>query len=154
MPSFYAMNTRARRCQPVAMDRYGNAPWVMFPWTLAYKEYQTEVVHFVLKMVICPLTRSDNLMVLVQSILDSLVPVPSSPIDEIFYVTRVTQPSFRLHYTVITVFEETVLESLLTGLADGVIYDVPLRPERSFPNDVVLRIPNDIIDDDPDNAAF
>ena len=64
-----------------------------------------------------------------------------------------TQPSLHPQYAVITVFEETVLESLLTCLADGVIYGVPSRPECSFPDDVVLRIPGDIINDEPDNAG-
>ena len=40
----------------------------------------------------------------------------------------------------------------MTGLADGVIYGVPLRPERLSPTDVVLRIPDDVIDDEPNNA--
>ena len=92
-------------------------------------------------------------MVLVRRILDNLVPIHSSPIDKIFYVTRVTQASFHPQYAIIMVFEETVLESLLNGLADGVIYDVPLRTERLSPDDVVIRIPDDIIDDEPDNAG-
>ena len=92
-------------------------------------------------------------MVLIQRILDSLVPIPSSPVGEIFYVTRVTQPNLHPQFSVITVFEETILESLLTGLADGVIYGVPLRPERLFPDDVVLCIPDDVINDEPDNAG-
>ena len=86
-------------------------------------------------------------------ILDILVPIPSSPIDEIFYATNVTQPSFHPQYDVITVFEETVLDSLLTGLADGVLYNVPLRPERLFPENIVLCIPDNIIDAEPDNAG-
>ena len=92
-------------------------------------------------------------MVLVQRILDSLVPIPSLPINKIFYVTRVTRPSLHPQYAVITVFEETVLKSLLTGLADGVIYGVPLRSERLFPDHVFLRIPDDIINDEPNNAS-
>ena len=91
-------------------------------------------------------------MILVQPILDSLVPVPSSPINEIFYVTKIMQSSFHPQYAVITVFEETVLNSLLTGLADGVIFDVPLKPERLFPDDALLCIPDDIIETEPDNA--
>ena len=91
-------------------------------------------------------------MVLIQPILDSLDPVPSSPIDAIFYVNKMAQPSFHPQYAVITVFEEMVLNSLLTGLADGVIFDVPLKPERLFPDDALLRIPNDIIEAEPDNA--
>ena len=107
---------------------------------------------FALKVVIYPLTRSDDLMVLVQPILDSLVPVPSSPIGEIFHVTKMTQPSCHPQYAVITVFEETFLNSLLTGLADGVVFDVPLKLEHLFPNNTLLRILDDIIEAEPDNA--
>ena len=85
-------------------------------------------------------------MILVRPILDSLVPIPSSPIDKIFYVTKITQPSFHPQYAVITVFEETVLDSLLTDLMDGVIFDVPLKLERLFPDDALLRIPGNIIE--------
>ena len=153
MLSFQTMNRRARHRHSVAMDCYINPPRVMFPWTLAYEAYQTEVVRFSLKeVVICPLTRSDDLMVLVRPIFDSLVPIPSSHIDEIFYVTRMTQSSFHPQYAAIMVFEETVLNRFLAGLADGVIYNVPLKPERLFPNNVVLRIPNDIIEAESDNA--
>ena len=42
---------------------------------------------------------------------------------------------------------------MLTGLTDGVIYNVPLRPERLFPDGVVLRIPGNIIEAEPDNAG-
>ena len=91
-------------------------------------------------------------MILVRPILDSIVPITCSPIDKIFYAIRMTQPSFHPQYAVITVFEETVLNSLLAGLADGVIYNVPLKPERLFPDDALLCIPDDIIETEPDNA--
>ena len=48
-------------------------------------------------------------------------------------------------------FEKAILDSLLEGLADSVLYSVPLRPERLYPDDVVLRIPDDIIENEPDN---
>ena len=72
------------------MDCYLNPPRVMSPWFLAYKTYQTEVVRFSLKIFISALTCSDNIMVLIQRILENLFPIPSSPIDEIFYVMKVT----------------------------------------------------------------
>jgi hypothetical protein len=146
------MNRQARFRHSVAMDRYVAPPRVICPWTLGYEAFQTEALRFGLKIAISALTRSKDIMVPVQHILDNLVPIPSSPIDEIFYVTRVTQPCLHPQFAVITVFNEAILESLLTGLADGVIYGVPLRPERLSPTDVVLRIPDDVIDDEPNNA--
>ena len=71
------MNRRARHRHSVAMDRYLSPPWEMFPWSLAYEAFQSEVVRFGLKIVISALTRSNDIMVLVQRILDSLVPIPS-----------------------------------------------------------------------------
>ena len=123
----------------------------MFPWTLAYKENQTELVRFALKVVICPLTRLYDLVVLIQPILDSIVPVPSSPIDKIFYVARMM--SIHPQFAVIMVFDKSVLNSLLLGLADGVIFDVQLKPEHFFPDDVLLCIPDNIIDTEPVNAG-
>ena len=101
------------------MDCYVNALRVIFPWSLAYKEYWLEVVCFALKVVICPFTQSDNRMVLIQPILNSIIPVPASPIDEILYVTKMTLPSIHPQLAVIIVFEETVLNSLLVGLLGG-----------------------------------
>ena len=109
------MNRRVRPRHSVAMDRYLSPPREIFPWSLTYQAFQSEVVRFGLKIVLSALTRLNNIMVLVQHILDSLVPIPSSPVDEIFYVTKVTQPSLHPQYAAITVFEETVLESLLTA---------------------------------------
>ena len=135
------------------MDCYVNAPRVMFHWSLAYKEYRHEVIRFALKVDVCPFTRSDDHMVLIQPILNSIIPVPASPIDEIFYVTKMTLTSIHPQFTVIIVFNKTVLNSLLMGLADGVIFDVKLNPERLYLDDTLLCIPDSIIDAEHVNAG-
>ena len=66
LPSFQTMNRRARFCHSVAMDRYLSLPRVMFPWSLGYETFQTEAVRFGLKTAISALTRSIDIMVLVQ----------------------------------------------------------------------------------------
>ena len=63
-------------------------------------------------------------MVLIQPILNSIIPVRDGPIDEICHATQMTLTSIHPKYNVITVFEEIVLDRLLTGLADRVIFDV------------------------------
>ena len=69
LPSFQTMNRQARHCHSVAMNRYLNPPRVMFPWSLAYKAYQTEVVRFGLEIVISALTRSNILWFLFSAFL-------------------------------------------------------------------------------------
>ena len=61
LPSFQTMNRRARHPRSVAMDRYITPSQVMFPWSLAYKAFQTEVVRYGLKIVISALTRSNDI---------------------------------------------------------------------------------------------
>ena len=134
------------------MDRYVNAPRVMFPWSLAYKDYRLQVVCFVLKVVICSFTRSEDPIVLAQPLLDSITPVPVVPVDEIFYVTKMMLPSIHPQFAMITVFEEAVIDSLLTGLAAGIIFDVQLNPECLHPDNTLICIPEDIIDSEPVNA--
>ena len=134
------------------MDRYANAPRVMFPWSLAYEEYRLQVIRFSLKVVICPFTKSDDLVVLIQPLLDSSIPVPVSPIGKIFYVTTMTLTSIHPHFALIIVFEEAILDRLLKGLTDGIIFDVHLKPEHLHPNNILLCLLNDIIDLEPVNV--
>ena len=147
------------------MDRYDNAPWVMFPWSLAYEEYRLQIVLFGLKVRVCPYTRSDDIMVLVRPLLASSIPVPvpnpnpaglvqhpDSHTNEIFYVTTMALPSVHPQFAVITVFEEAVLNRLLTSLADGIIFDARLEPEHLHPDATLLCIPYDVIDSEPGNA--
>ena len=52
----------------------------------------------------------------------------------------------------ITLFDESILNWFLTGLADGILYGVRLEPERLDPNATLLCIPDNLIDLEPANA--
>ena len=67
-------------------------------------------------------------------------------------MTTMTLSIIHPQFTLITVFEEAVLDRLLTGLEDGMIFDVHLKPECLHPDDTLLCIPDDIIDSEPVNA--
>ena len=42
---------------------------------------------------------------------------------------------------------------MITGLADGVLFGVRLEPERLHPEDSLLRIPNNVIESEPNNTG-
>ena len=50
-------------------------------------------------------------------------------------------------------FEETIRNLLITGLADGVLFGVRLEPEGLHPEDSLLRISNNVFDSEPDNTG-
>ena len=113
-------------------------PQGIFPWSLAYEEYRLQVIHFDLELVIYPFTRSDDLMILIQPLIDSINPFPVSPINKILYVTTMALPSVDPQFAMITVLEETVLDRLLTGLTDGMLDDVQLELECLDPDATLL----------------
>ena len=78
---------------PVDMDRYVEAPLVMHPYSLVYKQFRLWVTLLALKIVICPFTRYDDIMVLIRPLLADLVDHTNQPVDKIFMVTMVVQPS-------------------------------------------------------------
>ena len=85
--------------------------------------------------------------------LNGVIPRPINHIDEIFYATTVSQPSHHPQFIIITVFEETICNLLVTGLADGELFGVCLEPERLHSDDSLLRIPNDVFKSEPDNTG-
>ena len=50
-------------------------------------------------------------------------------------------------------FEETIRDLLVTGLADGELSGVCLEPERLHPQDSLLRIPDDVFESEAGNTG-
>ena len=50
-------------------------------------------------------------------------------------------------------FEETIRDLLVTGLADGVLFGVHLELEELHPKDSLLHIPDDVFESEPDNTG-
>ena len=50
-------------------------------------------------------------------------------------------------------FEETICDLLITGLADDALFGVRLEPEVFHPKDSLLHIPEDVFESDPDNTG-
>ena len=53
---------------------------------------------------------------------------------------------------IITVFEEAIRDWLISELADDELFGVRLDPKILYPQDSVLRIPDDIFASEPDNS--
>ena len=145
------MRQRPRYHPHITMDRHNIPPLVTFHWNLAFEDNRLGTVRHVLRVAVCPHTRSHDLMVLVRPILASLVPDPVpdlnviiprpiNRIDKIFYATAVSQPSHHPQFIVITVFEETIRNLLVTGLADDGLFGVCLELERLHPQDSIVLI--------------
>ena len=50
-------------------------------------------------------------------------------------------------------FEDTIRDLLVTGLADGELFGVCLEPEGLHPDVSLLRIPNNVFESEPDNTG-
>ena len=115
------------------MERPIIPPLVVFCWSLDVEDNRLGTVCHTLRVSVCPHTRSDDLMILVRPILflfatvpdsNGVIPYPVNRIDEIFYATAVSQPSHHPQFIVITVFEETIRDLLITGLAGDELFGV------------------------------
>ena len=109
MLSFHNTRRGTERCQPVAMNRNVEAPLVIHPYSLVYEQFRLQITLFALKIVICPYTRYDDIMVLIRPLIVGLVGHANQPINEIFMVTMVAQPSIHPQFAVITLFEDAIL---------------------------------------------
>ena len=85
--------------------------------------------------------------------MNGVIPRPINRIDEIFYATTVSQPSHHPQFIIITVFEETIRDLLVTGLADGELFGVRLEPDKVHPQDSLLHIPDDVFECEPENTG-
>ena len=57
---------------------------------------------------------------------NGIISCPIDRIDEIFYATSMSQSSHHPQFIIITVFEDTIRDHLVTELADGELFDVRL----------------------------
>ena len=144
------------------MERTIIPPLVVFRWSLAVENSKLGAVRYALRVPVCPHTRYDDLMILVRPILfllatvpdsNNVIPRPVNRIDEIFYATIVSQPSHHPHFIIITVFEETIRNLLITGLADDELFGVCLEPEVFHPKDSLLRILDGVFQSEPANTG-
>ena len=145
------------------MERPSIPPLVVFWWNIVFEDDRLGTVCHALRVTICPYTRSEDLIILVRPIIASLVatvsdsngiiPCPINRIAEIFYTTTISQPSHHPRFIIITVFEETIHDLLVTGLAGGELFGVRPEPERVHPQDSLLRIPNDVFECEPKNTG-
>ena len=94
------------------MERLNIPPLIVFCWNLAFENNRLGTVRHALRVTVFPHTRSDDLMIIVCPILASLVPNPVpdlnnviprpiNHIDEIFYVTAVSQQSHHPQFIII-----------------------------------------------------
>ena len=84
---------------------------------------------------------------------NGVVPRPIHRVGEMFYATAVSRPSHHPQFIVITAFEESIRDRLLSELADDELFGARLNPKILYPQDSVLRIPNDIFASEPDNSG-
>ena len=66
MPSFHDMSRETERGLSVAIDRHVETPLVIYPYSLAYKQFKFQVTLFTLKIVIYPYTIYDDIMGLIR----------------------------------------------------------------------------------------
>ena len=74
------------------------------------------------------------------------------PVNKVFFVTSMAQPSVNPQFAVVTLFNEDIHDQLVTGLADVTLYGVCLEPESLDPNTTLLHLPDNLIDNEPANA--
>jgi len=135
---------------------------ILLRWTLFVEDSMVGTVRHSLEVSIYPHTRSEDLLIVMRPILHHLaiipgsngvIPCPVNRIDKMFYATAVSRPSHHPQFIVITVFEETIRDRLISELADDELFGVRLEPEILHPQDSVLRIPDDIFASEPDNSG-
>ena len=68
---------------------YVEFPIVLYSYSLAFGQFNLGFVPFGLKLAICPSTRYDGIMVVLRSFLAGA----NHPVDKIFFVTSMAQPS-------------------------------------------------------------
>ena len=124
------------------MDRPIVTPLVLVRWNLAGVNKALGTVRHAFKVTICPHTRFDDLLVVMRPILhllaaapgsNGVVPRPIHRVDEMFYATTVSRPSHHPQFIVITIFEETIRDCLISELADDELPGVRLEPEIASP---------------------
>ena len=76
----------------------------------------------------------DDIMVLLRPLLVDLASHANQLVDKIFFVTTMARPSVHPQFSIITLFEEAILDRLLASLADRILYGVHLEPERLHPD--------------------
>ena len=136
------MRYRPRHHPHITMERPIIPPLILLRWTLFVEDSMLGTVRHALKVSICPHTRSDDLLIVMRPILHHLATIPDSNgvilrpinrIDEMFYATTVSRPSHHPQFIVITIFEETIRDCLISELADDELFGVRLEPEIASP---------------------
>jgi hypothetical protein len=143
------------------MDRPIITPLILVRWNLACEDRALGTVRHAFKVTICPHTRSDDFLVIMRPILrllaaasgsNGVVSRPIQHVDEMFYAAAVSRPSHHPQFIVITVFEESIRDHLISELADEELFGIRLDPKILYPQDSVLRIPDNIFASEPDNS--
>ena len=130
------------------MDRYVNFHLVLHSCRLAFEQFNLGVVLFGLKLAICPFTRYDIIVVVLWPFLVGA----NHPVEKIFFVTSMAQPSVHPQFAIITLFEGAICDKLVTGLVDATLYGVRLEQESLDPDATLLHLPANLIDDGHVNA--
>ena len=142
------------------MDRPIVTPLVLVRWNLASVDGALGTIRHAFKVTVSPHTRSNDVLHIMIPILrllaatsksNGVIPRPVQRVDEMFYAVPVSQPSHHPQFIVVTVFEESIRDLLISGLADEELFGIRLDPKVLYPQDSVLRIPDAIFASEPDN---
>ena len=88
--SYRVMHRWTRHHPPVAMEHHIAPPLLVFHWNLAFDDHMLGTVYHGLKVAVCPHARSDDLMILIQPIIASLVPNPVPDSSRIVPLASIT----------------------------------------------------------------
>ena len=142
------------------MDRPIVTPLVLVRWNLASVDGALGTVRHAFKVTVSPHTRSNDVLHIMIPILrllartsksNGVIPRLVQRVDEMFYAVPISQPSHQPQFLVITVFEESIRDHLISELADEELFGIRLDPKVLYPQDSVLCIPDDIFASEPDN---